>query len=134
VPKARRGPVGQRAFARYVIGAWGYALRTNDSGPLLSLSPRKQPCEGCASLARELTNRDKQGWYVDFSGADVTRLSLVERAGLTIVNATVDIPQSNSFNDDGSYRSSNPAHPDSGFQVRMKLVKKKYQLLSFTVA
>jgi Family of unknown function (DUF6318) len=134
VPKARSGPVGQRVFARYVIAAWGYALRTNDSGPLLALSPTKKPCEGCASLARELTKRVKQGWYVDFADADVTRISLTNRAGIAIANATVDIPGSNSFNDDGSYRSSSPAHPHSGFQVQMKLVKKKYQLVSFTVA
>lgn len=132
-PKARRGAAGEKAFAQYVIDAWGYALRTNDAGPLLSLSSRKKPCEGCRLLESELEKRKKNGWYVDFAGAHVSRLTLTSKAGVIVANAVIDISESNSYNDDGSYRSTNPAHPRGTFQVRMRLVKKEYQLVSFTV-
>jgi hypothetical protein len=133
-PKARKGPAGQKAFARFVMDAWSWALRTNDASPLLDVSPsRRQPCDGCRALSRELAGRAKQGWYVDFPGLDVERTRL-RRAGDTVVAVSrVSIPESDSYNDDGSYRSTSPAHEDATFTVTMRSTEAGYSLVSFRV-
>ena len=135
VPRLRKGPRGQKAFARYVMAAWSWSLRTNDAGPLLDVSrSRKQPCRGCRPLEKELARRAKQGWYVDFPGLSVERTRLRRDGADVVATSKVDIPQSDSFLEDGSYRSTSPAHPNATFTVRMRLTKGEYRLVSFTVA
>jgi hypothetical protein len=133
-PKAHRGPAGQKAFAQFVMDAWSWSLRSNDASPLLDVSPaRTRPCDGCKTLAKELAGRAKEGWYVDFPGLDVGRTRL-RRAGDTVVAAsTVGIPQSDSYQADGSYRSTSPAHDDATFTVTMRLTRSGYRLVSFRV-
>jgi hypothetical protein len=134
VPRPRKGPRGQKAFARYVMAAWSWSLRANDAGPLLDVSPsRKQPCRGCRPLEKELAQRAKQGWYVDFPGLAVDRTRLRREGADVVATSKVDIPESDSFLEDGSYRSTSPAHPNATFTVRMRLTKGEYQLVSFTV-
>lgn len=132
-PEARIGPLGQKAFARHVIDAWGYALRTNDAAPVLDLSPAKAPCQGCASLARELRKRKQQGFHVEFTGAKVKKLTVKVVDGVATAEATVSIPTSRTVNDDGLVLEENPAIRQAGFEVRMRYVKPSYRLVSFTV-
>ncbi len=133
-PRTRRGPTGQKAFARFVMDAWGWSLRHNDAAPLLAVSPsKKRPCNGCSPLVRELAERDDEGWYVDFPGVSVDRTRLRSDGDIVVATSRVDIPSSDAFQYDGSYRSSNPAHDDATFVVRMQLVKGAYRLVSFTV-
>ncbi|MGN6576180.1 MAG: DUF6318 family protein [Nocardioides sp.] len=135
VPPARKGQRGQRAFARYVMAAWAWSLRANDAGPLLEVSPPgKQPCRGCRPLQKELAQRAKEGWYVDFPGLSVDRTRLRRDGGDVVATSKVDIPESDSFLEDGSYRSTSPAHPNATFTVRMMLTKGEYRLVSFTVS
>jgi hypothetical protein len=133
-PRARRGPAGQRAFAQFVMEAWSWALRSNDASPLLDVSSsRRQPCDGCSALDKELAGRAKEGWYVDFPGLDVAR-TRIRRAGDTVVaTSKVGIPESDSYEADGSYRSTSPAHDDATFTVTMRLTKSGYRLVSFRV-
>ena len=131
VPRARKGPRGQKAFARYVMAAWSWSLRTNDADPLLDVSPRKQPCRGCRPLEKELAKRAKQGWYVDFPGLSVDRTRLRRDGKDVVATSKVDVPESDSFLEDGSYRSTNPAHRNATFTVRMRLTKGEYRLVSF---
>jgi hypothetical protein len=113
---------------------WSWSLRSNDSRPLSRLSPgRKQPCEGCRALARELARRDRQGWYVDFPGLDVGRTRLRPEGDVVVATSRVDIPGSDSFYEDGGFRSSSPAHDDARFTVTMRWSKRGYRLLSFSV-
>jgi hypothetical protein len=132
-PKASRDARGQRAFARHVMDLWGYALRTNDAGPLTAAGPGPRPCDGCRPFARELAARERQGWSVDFPGLDVHRVRLGSQRGAVLARAVVDIPASDAYNADGSYRSSNPPHPGAHFEVRMRYAERGYRLLSFTV-
>jgi hypothetical protein len=133
-PQATRGPAGQRRFARYVMALWGYALRTNDPSPLFASSFTKQACGGCARLASTLEQRRHRGWHVDFPGLLVRRVELRTTRGVTVAAASVTIPPSSSINDDGSFRSANPAHPHARFVVRMRFVHGSYRLLSFTLS
>ena len=133
-PRARRGPAGQEAFARFVMDAWSWSLRTNDASPLLDAGvSRKQPCDGCTTLARELDGRVEAGWYVDFPGLTVERTRLRPDAGAVVAVSKVAVPESDSYLDDGSYRSTSPAHDDATFTVTMRWVKGAYRLVSFTV-
>jgi hypothetical protein len=133
-PRPAPGPAGQRAFARHVMDLWAYALRTNDAKPLASLSGNPS-CGGCAALTRELGRRARQGWVVDFAGLDVRRVAVTgPRGGVRVARATVDIPASDSYNTDGSFRSSNPAHAAATFEVRMRVADGRYRLVSFTVS
>lgn len=133
-PKARKGPEGQEAFARFVMEAWSWSLRTNDASPLLEVSPsRKQPCDGCRTLDRELDARAKEGWYVDFPGLTVASTRLRPAGDTVVATAKVAIPESDTYQDDGSYRSTSPAHEDATFTVTMRLTKAGYRLVSFSV-
>ncbi len=135
VPKARKGSRGQRAFARYVMSAWSWSLRTNDAGPLLEVSPsRKQPCRGCRPLEKELAKRAEDGWYVDFPGLSVDRTRLRRDGTDVVATSKVDIPESDSFLEDGSYRSTSPAHRNATFTVRMRLSRGEYRLVSFGIS
>ena len=44
------------------MDAWSWSLRTNDASPLLDVSTsRKQPCDGCAALDKELQRLGSTG-------------------------------------------------------------------------
>jgi hypothetical protein len=117
------------------MAAWSWSLRANDAGPLLAVSPsRKQPCRGCGPLEKELAQRAGDGWYVDFPGLSVDRTRLRRDGREVVATSKVDIPESDSFLDDGTYRSTNPAHPGATFVVRMRLTKGEYRLVSFGIS
>lgn len=133
-PEARRGRAGQRAFARHVMAVWGYALRTDDVKPLVALGTGGHGCGGCPALGRELAHRRTQHWAVDFPGVDVRRITVTDRGEVHVARATVDIPASDSYLSDGSYRNTSPAHRGATFEVQMHLSHRRYQLVSFTVS
>jgi hypothetical protein len=133
-PKAKRGKAGQKVFGRYVMQLWSYGLRTNDPKPLVSLSPKKKPCFGCKPYARSLQQRRKHGWTVDFPGLSVHKVTAKKVRDNTYVKAVVDIPESDTYKRDGSYRSTNPAHEGATFEMLVHFEKKGYRLLSFTVS
>ncbi len=133
-PRAVAGPAGQKAFARHVMDLWGYALRTNDARPLTRLGGKKA-CVGCAALSTELARRKKQGWVVDFAGLKVRKVTVAGKPGAEhVVRSTVDIPESDSYNTDGSYRNTSPAHAGSTFVVRLRYADRRYRLVSFSVS
>jgi hypothetical protein len=136
LPAAARskGRAGQRAFARHVMDVWGYALRTNDARPLTALGAGKKPCGGCGAFARTLASRRTQGWAVDFPGLRVRSLEVSATGGQAVARARVDVPQSDSYNDDGSFRNTSPAHKGASFVVRLRYAGKAYRLESFTVS
>jgi hypothetical protein len=133
-PKAKRGKAGQKAFARYVMRLWGYGLRNNDAKPLVALSPKKKPCRGCKDYARALQQRRKRGWAVDFPGVTVHKLTTAKVKGDTYVKAVVDVPASDTYNRDGSFRNTNKAHNGAAFEMLVHFEKKGYRLLAFTVS
>jgi hypothetical protein len=133
-PRPVRGRTGQRAFAEHVIDLWGYALRTNDAEPLTTLSAGKKPCGGCPALTRTLAQRRSEGWTVDLDAVHVRRIKLTERTGVKVARATVDVPESDSYNTDGSYRNANEAHQGATFEVQMRFAGGRYRLVSFTVS
>jgi hypothetical protein len=132
-PDPVKGTAGQRAFVTHVIDLWGFALRTNDVRPLSALG-RGKPCGGCPALRRELAQRADQGWSVDFAGAQVHGIKLAGQGKVEVASATVDIPESDSFNTDGTFRNTNPAHSGATFTVQMRYTGKQYQLLAFSVS
>ncbi len=113
---------------------WGYGLRNNDAKPLVSLSPKKKPCRGCKDYAASLQQRRKRGWAVDFPGITVHKLTTAKVRGGTYVKAVVDIPASDTYNRDGSFRNTNKAHNGAAFEMLVHFDKSGYQLLSFTVS
>lgn len=113
---------------------WGYALRTNDAGPLTRLAGKKA-CAGCSALDKELARRKQQGWVVDFAGLTVRTVTVARQRGAEhVARSKVDIPKSDSYNTDGTFRNTSPAHAGSTFVVRMRYVDKHYRLVSFTVS
>lgn len=124
---------GRKVFAEHVLAVWSYAIGSNDATPLVALSPKKSPCDGCPQLQTELDRRSAEGWFVDFPGARVTSAEVSGNRAASVARLAISIPESQAFNADGSFRSSSPAHPDATFEVRMRLVRGDYQLLSFTV-
>ena len=135
-PPAKDTAAGREAFAEFVIARWGYALRTNDATALTELSPESGLCEGCAELQAELKKRKKEGWYVDFPGAKVVKLRVEpgEEPGVQVATATINVPASESYFDDGELRNENDAHKGATFEVRMRLDGKRYVLLAFRVS
>jgi hypothetical protein len=133
-PAAAAGRAGQQAFAHYVMTLWAYTLRTNDPRALTALSFGKKPCEGCAALGREAARRRSQGWHVDFPGVKVRSIALTRQGAVRVARALVDIPETASYNTDGSFRNTNAAHPGATFEVRMRHSKSHYRLVSFTVS
>lgn len=133
-PETSKGRGGQKQFVEFVMAAWSWSLRSNDATPLLEVSLGKDPCRGCTPLRKELESRDADGWYVDFPGLHVDRIRLRPAGRDTVARARVDIPQSDTLHEDGSYRSTNPAHDDATFSVRIRLVKGDYRLVSFGVS
>lgn len=135
-PPAKADEAGQEAFARFVIDRWGYALATNDATALSDLSPQSGPCGGCPELATELKKRKKEGWYVDFPGAKVVKLDVGpgEVPEAHVATATINVPASKSYFDDGELRNENAAHKGATFEVQMRLDGKRYSLLAFRVS
>lgn len=131
-PPAKNDRRGQTAFAKYVLQAWIYALNTNDPAALLDVSGAR-PCGGCAELVKELEKRDRQGWYVQLEGVRVTAVQVEPSRGSTRVVLSVAIPESDTFNADGSFRSTNPAHPRSKFEVTMAPTRNRFRLVSFSL-
>ena len=111
---------------------WAYALRTNDASPLAATGLGRKPCGGCAPLAKELAKRRTQGWTVDFPGLAVRHVALSSLGGDRVARARVDVPASDSYNDDGTFRNTSPAHSGATFLVQMRLVKKQWRLVSFS--
>lgn len=132
-PTATPGKAGQQKFARHVMDLWGYGLRTDNAKPIVALSPKK-PCRGCAEFAATLEKRKQQGWSVDFAGLEVRKVLLKQVAGNTYARSTVNIPKSDSYNSDGTFRNTNKSHNGATFEVLMSYTKKKYHLLAFTVS
>ena len=132
-PAFPRTTAGRRAFAGHVMELWGYGLRTDQSRPLVAMSAPGRPCRGCAAFARTLAQRRDQGWTVDFPGL-VVRRTVERRDGKEVVlRSTVDVPRSDSYNADGSYRSTSPAHSGRTFEVRVREVKGRYRLVAFSL-
>jgi len=135
-PTAPKDTAKARAeFARFVVTAWGYALRTNKPGLVTDLSPTKAPCKGCHDFQSELAARKKRHWYVDFPGADIRKVAVHKQGApkTYLAHVVVDIPASRSYFDDGSFRNVNNAHPRAPFDVVMSYVKGKYTLVEFQV-
>lgn len=132
-PRGEDDRRGRRAFGEYALQAWIHALNTNDPGALMDAGGRR-PCEGCRTLARELRRRDRQGWHVVLDDVRVSRTSVSEEGGRTRVTMRVSIPESHSYHDDGTYRSTNPAHPRSTFEVEIRHTGRRFELLSFALS
>lgn len=132
-PKAADTRAGKKAFARHVLGTWEYALRNNDPRPLTGLSRGKKACGGCRQLRSELREREQQGWYVDLPPVEIEKTTVENIGGASLATMSVAIPESDSYNEDGSYRSTNPAHPDATFEVEMRHRKRGFELVGFRV-
>ena len=133
-PRPRPGPKGQRAFAQHVMASWAWSLQANDATPLLEASrSRKRPCSGCRELDRELRKRDRQAWYVDLPPLRVERTRLRRDGDEVVATSRVDIPESETYFYDGTFRSTNRAHDDATFAVRMRRADDRYVLVSFTL-
>lgn len=134
-PRPRPGPEGQRAFARHVIASWAWSLHANDATPLLEASrSARRPCTGCRELARELRTRHGEQWYVDLPTLGVHRTRLRRDGEDVVASSRVDIPESDTYFYDGTFRSTSPAHDDATFSVRMRRAGERYVLVSFTVS
>jgi hypothetical protein len=134
-PRPGPGPKGQRAFGQHVIASWAWSLQANDAEPLVLASrSRKRLCTGCRDLVKELRKRDRQDWYVDLPAVSVERTRLRRDGDEVVATSRVDIPESDTYFYDGTFRSTNPAHDDATFTVRMRRTPERYVLVSFTVA
>jgi hypothetical protein len=135
-PKAADTPAARTAFTEFVVARWGYALATNEAEAVAELSPEGSPCKGCPELEKELRKRSKEGWNVDFPGAEVNKVT-VKPAGpprTFDAVATIDIPESQSYFEDGTFRNENKAFDDAEFAVQMRWNGKRYLLLSYTLS
>jgi hypothetical protein len=135
LPHFRPGPKGQRAFAGFVRDAWSWSLVSNDAAPLLRVSPsKKRACDGCRALERELRSRDRAGWFVDFPGLDPGATKVRRDGDVMTATTRVTIPESETYFEDGRFRSTNPQHARARFVVEMRRTASGYRLLSFRVA
>lgn len=131
-PSGPDTPAGRRAFARYVLQAWVYALGSNDAGPLVSAG-RRGRCGGCAALERELSRRADRGWSVALPAVAVRGSSQRRGGRTTSVTLDVDIPAGSTRFDDGRFRSSTPAHPGTRFVVEVARTPERFVLVSYGV-
>jgi hypothetical protein len=137
-PAARDTVASRKAFARVVVDSWSHALMTNRAEAVTRLSTGRRkgrPCQGCEELGRELAEREREGWSVDFPGADVGRTTVrpAARRATWIARAEVDIPASRSYFDDGTFRNDNEAHEGATFEVSMRKDGRRWTLLGFRV-
>lgn len=137
-PPAKDTAAGRQAFAEFVIETWSYSLATNDETALTDLSPKAGPCQGCPEFSTELRTRTKQGWYVDFPGVRIATLpppvSLSSEPDVYVATATMNVPRSTSYFEDGSVRNENAGRRGATFEVQMRLDGKRYSLLAFRVS
>lgn len=131
-PAARDDRRGRAAFAEYVLQGWVHALNTNDPQALLAVSGER-PCGGCRQLAAELGSRAEEGWSVALEDVRVASSRVRREAGTSRVLLSVSLPASDTFFDDGTYRSTNPAHPRSTFEVEMTYSDRRFRLDAFSV-
>lgn len=135
-PKFRNNRAGKRAFVSYIIDGWGYALQTNDASVLLDAAGKK-PCRGCDSLRKELSQRDKEEWYVQFPGADVRKVTFRADGPVEVATAVADIPESRSFFEDGTFRNDNKAHKRAKFVIDIRAdgqgKRRHWTLLAFSI-
>ena len=131
-PAGRDDRRGRAAFAEYVLQAWVHALNTNDPQALLAVSGDR-PCGGCRQLAAELESRAAAGWSVALEDVRVASSRVRREAGTSRVLLSVSLPASDTFFEDGSYRSTNPAHPRSTFEVEMTYTDRRYRLDAFSL-
>ncbi len=135
-PAFAPGSKGKRAFVRYIVNSWEWALQHNDPSPLLDASGKK-PCRGCASLSKELRQRKKEGWHVNFPGAKVRKITFRRAGSVQVATATVDIPASRSFFDDGTFRNQNKAHKGAKFLIDIRIdgkgKKRHWTLVAFSI-
>ena len=134
LPDATKGKKGQEAFATYVVNAWAYSLATNEASILKDVSAGTKPCRGCIEQTATLAERAKEGWYVYPFEVTISKIRLIRTALGTTARVRFDIPETRSFFDDGKFRNTSPAHTGATFTVSMKLDKKKYQLVGFTIS
>jgi hypothetical protein len=134
-PRFAPGPAGQRAYAEFVMAAWSWALVSNDARPLVDQSAFKaRACDGCRPFARDLRTRSREGWYVDFDGLEVRSTELRRSGDRITATSRVAIPASDTFFEDGGYRSSNEPRDRARFVVVMEKRAKAYRLVSFTLS
>lgn len=131
-PSARDDRAGRETFAAYVLQAWIHALNTNDPQPLLAVSGAR-PCDGCRELAAELRSRAREGWYVDLADVRVRSTRVTDRGGTARVEMSVSLPESTTYFADGTFRSTNPAHPRRTFEVEMTFTGRRFRLDAFGV-
>jgi hypothetical protein len=135
-PRFRDNRAGKRAFVSYIIDGWGDALQTNDPSVLLDASGKK-PCRGCDTLRKELRERKKEGWYVQFPGADVRNVKFRRDGDVEVATARVNIPGSQSFFEDGTFRNDNKARKRVPFLLDIRAdgrgKKRHWRLLAFSV-
>jgi hypothetical protein len=134
VPPARADAASRKEFASVVVDSWSHALQTNRARSVTRLT-NGGSCQGCAELRRELAGRKKEGWYVDFPGAEVGRTKVRPGgpSGTWVARVKVDIPASRSYFDDGTFRNDNEAHGNATFEVSMRKDGKRWRLLGFRV-
>ena len=127
---------GKRAYVTYIVDGWVYALNTNDPVVLLDESGKK-PCRGCDSTRKELTERKKEGWYVQLPGVDVRKVTFRRDGEVEVATAVVDIPASQSFFEDGTFRNDNDAHRGAEFVIDIsadgKGKKRHWTLRAFSI-
>lgn len=122
----------RKAFTRYVIASWRHALLTNDPSSVTRISGKKS-CRGCKQLRRELSTREKEGWYVELPPVRVKDITVTRLAKKRtwLARAKVDIPPSTSYFETGVARNNNERRPNATFQVIMRLEKKRYTLVGY---
>ena len=59
-------------------------------------------------------------------------IALSSQGGERVAQARVDVPASDSYNDDGTFRNTSPAHKGAEFLVQMRYVKSQWRLVSFS--
>ena len=78
---------------------------------------------------------DDCNWHGVLRACSLTLLMVVGAAatGDRVARATVDIPASDSYTTDGTFRNTSPAHKGATFVVRMRYVRTQWRLVSFSV-
>ena len=158
--KVRRERMGHIELAAPVTHIWYFKGVPSRLGYLLDLAPKdlekviyfaaymithvdeEQRHQDLPSLEaqiqvekKELENRRKEGWNVDFPGATVKKVTVTPAGAAQTFDsvATIDIPESQSYFEDGSFRNDNKAFRDAEFSVQMRWAGGRYVLLSYTL-
>ncbi len=111
-PKPTRGPAGQKRFAKLRHGAVGLRAAQQRRAARWSRSARPaRSARGARRSTTSLHQRKQAGWHVDFAGVDVRKLTVKKVDDNVYAKAKVDIPESDSYNADGSFRNTNRRTP-----------------------